>query len=170
MSNVKKMRFWGTSAGEGSPSPFCRCRVCEYARKNGGKDVRTRTAFRIDENVMLDAGADFLTQSIKYSEDMFDIKHIIYSHTHNDHFNSTILRMRYVPLEKKPEGKIHLYFSPDGMKAAKSHYNDNEVCANDDFVEFHALEFYKTYTVGDYKVTPLKGHHHTEFEKMRQIT
>ena len=165
MGDIKRMRFWGTSAGEGSPSPFCRCRVCEYARKNGGKDIRTRTAFRIDEDVMIDVGADYLTQSIKYNEDLFDVKHVLYSHTHNDHFNNTILRMRYVALDRKPEGKINLYFSPEGVDGAKSFYTGNEAFLTDDFVEFHKLDFYKTYTVGKYKVTPLKGHHHTDFEE-----
>ena len=33
------MRFMGTGAGEGVPTPFCRCRVCEHARKVGGKET-----------------------------------------------------------------------------------------------------------------------------------
>ena len=43
------MRFWGTSAGGAIPSPFCRCEVCENARKVGGKEIRLRSAFRIDK-------------------------------------------------------------------------------------------------------------------------
>jgi len=91
MSNIQKMRFWGTGAGEGIPTPFCRCRVCEYARTNKGKDLRTRSSFRIDDKVMIDIGADFLAQSIMYLEDTFDVSHVLYTHTHHDHFNQYIM-------------------------------------------------------------------------------
>ena len=32
------MIFLGTGASEGIPNPFCRCRICETARKMGGKE------------------------------------------------------------------------------------------------------------------------------------
>ncbi len=32
-------------------------------------------------------------------------------------------------------------------------------------VEIHPLDFCKTYNIGDYKVTPLKGDHSTQYEK-----
>ena len=43
----KMMLFLGTGAAEGIPTPFCRCRVCENARKKGGKEVRMRSGFRV---------------------------------------------------------------------------------------------------------------------------
>lgn len=89
MSEIKKMCFWGTSAGEGVPTPFCRCKVCEYARKHGGKDLRTRSCFRLDESIMLDAGADFVAQSLRLNEDTYDVQHIIHTLT------MTTLTQRY---------------------------------------------------------------------------
>lgn len=68
------MCFWGTSAGEGVPTPFCRCKVCEYARKHGGKDLRTRSCFRLDESIMLDAGADFITHIACFGMNHSDIE------------------------------------------------------------------------------------------------
>ena len=103
MSEVKKLRFWGTSAGEGVPTPFCKCRVCEYARAHGGKDLRSRSCFRLDEKIMIDAGADFVPQSIKYNEDTFDVEHILYTHTHSDHYNYTVPWLRSVAQEVKNE-------------------------------------------------------------------
>ena len=53
------MKFLGTGAGEGIPNPFCTCRICEYARKHGGKDIRTRSSFMLDRHTIIDMGADF---------------------------------------------------------------------------------------------------------------
>ena len=40
------MQFLGTGAAEGIPSPFCRCRVCENARKVKGKEILLRKAYK----------------------------------------------------------------------------------------------------------------------------
>ena len=52
------MKFYGTGAAEGIPNPFCGCYLCEYARKHGGKDVRTRSMFRLTPNICIDMGPD----------------------------------------------------------------------------------------------------------------
>ena len=36
MGDKMTIRFLGTGAAEGIPAPFCRCTVCENARKVGG--------------------------------------------------------------------------------------------------------------------------------------
>lgn len=59
----------GSAAGEGIPSAFCRCRVCRNARKSGGFDARTRTAYQIGEEVRIDFGPDFLAQEIRLGFD-----------------------------------------------------------------------------------------------------
>jgi len=60
------MRFWGTSAGGSIPAAFCKCSVCENARIKGGKEVRLRSAFRIDKKIMIDIGQDFVAQAIRF--------------------------------------------------------------------------------------------------------
>ncbi len=32
-----KLKYLGTAAAEGIPALFCRCEMCAYARKAGGK-------------------------------------------------------------------------------------------------------------------------------------
>ena len=46
--------FYGTGAAEGIPDPFCRCPVCENARKKGGKEIRHRTMFRVNEELCIE--------------------------------------------------------------------------------------------------------------------
>lgn len=161
MKNIKKLRFWGTSAGEGVPTPFCRCKICEYAREHGGKDLRTRSCFRLDESVMIDAGADFIPQAHRLGEDTYDVQHIIYSHTHSDHFNPKVWWFRSVSPVRKSE-KLDVYLSEYAIKILDKMSNGKEPYL--ETVNFHTLKFYETYNIDKYKVTPLKGHHHTDVE------
>lgn len=164
MSKIEKMRFWGTSAGEGIPTPFCKCRVCEYARRHGGKDLRTRSGFRINEKIMIDAGQDFVSQSIKYREDTYDLEHILYSHTHPDHYNDQLMWLRFVARDTNFSKKLNIYCTEDTAKVIENTYK-NKLNLIEDKLVIHKLEFYKTYEIEDFKITPLKGHHHTEFEE-----
>lgn len=168
MIENQKMRFWGTSGGEGIPAPFCRCRVCEYAREHGGKDVRMRSSFRIDDQVFIDAGDDFVAQTMRYREDIFDLEHILYTHVHHDHCDDYLYWYRMVVKgAEKPTHKLHMYFAPGGaekMRKGLERFKHDARC-NPDVVELHELEFYKTTQVGKYKVTPLKGHHTTNYEE-----
>lgn len=172
MKKIKKLRFWGTGAGEVIPSPFCRCRVCEHARRHGGKDVRLRSGFRLDEKVMLDLSNDFLSQAAKLKEDAFEVRHVLFSHVHEDHFDRWLPYTRWIPKNRskrfenfpEPQGKLHLYFTKAGLQMTKDIYTGKEVWYNKDWLEFHGLDFYETYDIAGYKVTPLKGHHKTEYE------
>ncbi|MFQ9147699.1 MAG: hypothetical protein ACLR5G_05310 [Eubacteriales bacterium] len=71
---VKKMRFWGTSAGEATPTPFCECRICQNAREKGGRELRLRSSFRIDEKTIIDVGADFAAEAQNMGESLYDIE------------------------------------------------------------------------------------------------
>lgn len=35
-----KIKYYGTGTSGAIPEMFCSCRVCEYARSHGGKDIR----------------------------------------------------------------------------------------------------------------------------------
>lgn len=70
----KMMLFLGTGAAEGIPTPFCRCRVCENARKKGGKEVRMRSSFRVSRELLIDLGPDLFSGCVKTGTDLYDLK------------------------------------------------------------------------------------------------
>lgn len=53
-----KITYLGTAASEGLPAPFCTCPVCQKARQEGGKSVRTRTQALVDESLLIDFPPD----------------------------------------------------------------------------------------------------------------
>lgn len=155
-------QFLGTGAAEGIPSPFCRCPVCEYARREGGREIRLRTCFRLTDRVMVDLGADAVTQAIKYG-DMHEVNHVLMTHTHDDHLNPHMLMQRM--WAKNPE-TLHYYFTEDAFQIVE-HWRKNPWIIKGKIpyfeeagiVAFHKLRFGERTVIDGLGVTPFRGNH-----------
>ena len=82
-----KLKFLGTAAAEAVPALFCECEVCSYAKKFGGKDVRRRCSYLLDDDTMIDFGPDSNWQVNEFNIDLLKIKRIIVTHSHSDHLD-----------------------------------------------------------------------------------
>lgn len=89
-----KLQYWGTAAAEALPAIFCRCETCQKARERGGKNVRMRPNAMIDDVLKIDFNADTYGQSLKFGVDLTDLKYLLVTHTHSDHFYPNDLNMR----------------------------------------------------------------------------
>ena len=165
------MQFLGTGAGEGVPTPFCRCAVCENARKVKGKEIRLRSCFRLSEQVLIDFGPDILAACAHQGVDLYEVSHILVTHTHSDHFQLSNLFLKPM-ITRSNKQKLHLYFTGDSidiLKAADGLRFDGKDDFFTEFLEQHVvitqLTFWEPGTVGDYQVTPIKGSHHAHYEK-----
>lgn len=158
------MIFYGTSAAEGIPSPFCSCDVCENARKVGGKEIRTRTMFRIDDEHSIDLGADSYCQALKYG-DLTKLKHVLVTHTHEDHFDFMMFNVRKMA-RVRPAEPLHYYLTDKAYDMVDFYCSNRPILKgtmqqliDDGVVAFHKLEFLQTYKIGQLTVTPLRGSH-----------
>lgn len=165
------MQFLGTGAGEGVPTPFCRCAICVHARKVKGKEIRLRSCFRLSEQVLIDFGPDILASCARLGTDLYDVKHILVTHTHSDHFQITNLFLKSMITRTNKE-KLHLYLNGDSFQILKAADGLGYDGKDDFFTEYldkhvvlHQLAFWESYQVGDYTVTPVKGSHHAHYEK-----
>lgn len=167
---IRKMRFWGTSAGEATPTPFCECPICQNAREVGRKELRLRSSFRIDEKTMIDVGADFAAAAQKMGESLYDIEHILYTHTHEDHFNYMVFWTRFVA-RKRLDRPVNVYFTEDAYSVIDEFVMTSKVTEGREHymipenVKLVKLNFGEEYSIGELKVTPLRGNHGTAFEK-----
>jgi len=89
-----KLRFLGTAAAEGWPALFCECDGCKKAMKNGGKDIRHRCSYMIDNDTMVDFGPDTYAQCMTYGIDMAEIRRLLITHSHTDHYTPKELNWR----------------------------------------------------------------------------
>jgi len=81
-----KFKYLGTAAAEGIPAIYCNCEVCQTARKLGGRELRSRSQALVDDKLLIDFPCDTYWHAITYGIDLTKIKHILITHSHNDHF------------------------------------------------------------------------------------
>ena len=89
-----KITILGSAAAEGIPALFCNCRVCNDAWKNGGKDMRMRTAYKLNDHVRIDFGPDSMVQEYKFQLRSEHLKHLFITHSHEDHLYINLLNYR----------------------------------------------------------------------------
>ncbi|MBR6187050.1 MAG: hypothetical protein IKQ41_12430 [Clostridia bacterium] len=88
------IQFLGTAAAEGVPAVFCRCEMCEYARKAGGREIRTRAGAIIDGRLKLDFGPDSYHHMLTHGLRFADVHSVLVTHSHSDHFSPLELEFR----------------------------------------------------------------------------
>lgn len=84
----------GTAAAEGWPALFCVCDACVKARQLGGKNIRTRAAYMIDDRIRVDFGPDSYMHQLKYGLQYEKLEHLIITHAHSDHWYPTDVHYR----------------------------------------------------------------------------
>ena len=115
------MKFLGTGAAEGIPNPFCNCRVCQNAREKKGNEIRTRSSFMLNDKVIIDMGADYFAQSVMCGVSFANIEHILFTHTHDDHFNYTFFWERFVS-ENAALLRMKVYMTDEAMGIIEDFY------------------------------------------------
>lgn len=73
---------------------FCHCEVCNHARINKGRNIRTRSQAIIDGKLLIDFGPDTYLHSLEYNLQLADIEVCLVTHSHDDHLYLEDLRAR----------------------------------------------------------------------------
>lgn len=92
-----KITFLGTGAAEGIPAVWCECELCRTARARGGKNLRRRCAYAIDDDTMIDFGPDAVWQTTEFGIDLTQLDRILFTHNHGDHLNPLEFLFRRTP-------------------------------------------------------------------------
>ncbi len=158
------MIFLGTGAAEGIPAMFCRCDYCSEVRKNGGgKDIRTRSSFRINSKHQIDFSPDCFQQMANYGLDLYELEHLLITHSHSDHFDlmEIFTRECAVPENNKP---LYIYMHKSSMrwleKVIFGHVTKkHELTGFFDKYRFINIDYFQTFKAGDIEVSSLKANH-----------
>lgn len=89
-----EIKILGTGAAEAIPAIWCECETCAKAQKLGGKDLRRRCCYLLDDDTLVDFGPDAFWQVSEFGIDLRKIKRIIFTHRHSDHLNPLELLWR----------------------------------------------------------------------------
>lgn len=101
--------FCGTAAAEGWPAVFCTCDPCQQARARGGKNLRSRAAYMLDNRIRIDFGPDSNLHQQKYGLAYERLEHILFTHSHEDHLYSHELTNRQPGFSKVPGKPLNLW-------------------------------------------------------------
>jgi len=157
-------QFLGTSAAEGIPAPFCRCAVCEEAREKKGVYQRRRSSFRLTDSILIDLGADAVSQCIEYG-DINDVNHVLVTHTHDDHFNPHMMMEAFWSRMQRT-GPLNYYFTDRAFDIVNHLRNNDWILKGqvaqwerEGIVAFHQLHYGERTVIDGVAVTPFRGNH-----------
>lgn len=151
-----KITFLGSAAAEGIPLPYCRCQTCEHAREHGGKNIRKRCSYLINDDMLVDMGPDLFISCALHNVNLLNTKYMLVTHSHLDHLNVQNLKLRaenFRPNKDLPE--VTLVGGPTTMAAL------NQSGASDKRMALRRVPInpYDHVTLPDYEVQSVKATH-----------
>ena len=164
----QKIVVLGSAAAEGIPAIFCDCDTCRAAWENGGKDFRLRTSYQLGEFVRVDFGPDAMVQEMRYRLHSEKLRHIIVTHSHEDHFDTTLFNYRKKCFSKvPPDNTLNIYGGAGVVrKINQSAWNSGKnIGFHGDFsclqMNVHELYPFEAVELPDVDMTvyPLKANH-----------
>lgn len=150
-----KIQYLGTGAAEGIPAVWCDCMVCRKVRKTMGRDFRTRSQALIDDRLMVDFPPDAYWHMIKYGLSYHDLKNVIFTHSHQDHFYPEEFNMRSTIYAHGITEPVHVWGNEEILKRLE---NVPEIMIPQR-VDLHKLTEYESVTMDGFCVTPLRANH-----------
>lgn len=105
----------GTGAAEAVPDPFCRCPVCETARREGGPEIRARATALVNDDLLIDLGPDLLTSANAAGRYLGNLKILLVTHRHSDHWLPQNLYWRKSGFTPTPVAPLTVYGPADAL-------------------------------------------------------
>lgn len=155
-----KITFNGTGASEGFPALFCECEHCKKARGMDPINYRMRTSCLVDESLLIDFSSDTYARCLYGKLDLTKVDHLIVTHSHSDHFYPQDLCKVKPPYgHHNRKAPLQVYGNERVGRALENAFEDASEPDLDQYLRFNKLDVFKEYSIGDYKVTPLRGNH-----------
>ncbi len=156
-----KIKYLGTGASEGIPSLFCKCPVCEDARKNKGRDIRSRNQVLIDERLLVDFPPDTFMHASLGELDLPSIHTCIVTHSHGDHLYPNDIWARKIAVSPvcPDEGTpLTFYATSVGYEKIKTVIESNEL-DKEKRVGAVLIEAFRAFNAEGYDIMPVRADH-----------
>ena len=155
------LKVLGTSAAEGWPALWCVCDACREAARRGGRDLRMRAAYNVDDRIQIDLGPDALAQMWQFGVDYARLEHLFFTHSHADHCVPENLFFRRRGFSIIPDDSLlRVYGSRQVLTAMHQHFEVLPLLQ----AEYHVIRSFELVDCGDLRVTPIRADHGGEEE------
>jgi len=146
------IRLLGTGAADGIPGFFGNDSVSCYARENGGKDVRTRSAALVDGVLKIDFPPDTLNQVQRNSLDALDWTALLFTHSDDDHFAVDELQYALFPFTDLDHLPYTIFANRQICEEIRGRYPDWPI-------ELFETRSFESFTHGAYTIMPVRATH-----------
>lgn len=172
-----KFKFLGTAAATSMPLAFCNCDVCTRARKNRGRDIRKRASAVINDEMLIDLGPDLCSMADMYHVNLGNIKYLLQTHSHSDHFDAGHFVTRWSEYAVKDLTHLDIFCSKGTCVDMGRWVRQNEP-GIDIFNEYwqkdmdytlHLLKAGDTAEFNGYRVTAIDSKHDENIESLVYI-
>jgi phosphoribosyl 1,2-cyclic phosphate phosphodiesterase len=152
-----KIRLLGTGAADGIPGFFINNEVSTYAKKHGGKDMRTRSAALIDGCIKIDLPPDTICQMHRDRLDASEWTALVFTHSHEDHLAVSEIQYALYPFTELEQLPFTIYGNAKIKQLIRARYPYWPI-------EFVEMTSFGEYRHADYKITALPANHEIEEE------
>lgn len=149
------IRLLGTGGADGIPALYSDSRVSTYARKHGGKDIRSRASALVDGVLKIDLGPDTWHQMVRDSLDARDWTALLFTHSDADHFSPDELMYTMFPFNDMEFAGFTLYANELICRRILDKFPDWPV-------EMVMTQSFKSFQHGEYTITPVRAHHNPQ--------
>jgi phosphoribosyl 1,2-cyclic phosphate phosphodiesterase len=120
-----KVILLGTAAADGWPAAYCDCEVCEFARAEGGKNLRMRTGALIDGDLKIDHSPDSIAHTHRVPGGYAKVRTILFTHEHPDHlFTNELKRTTNVARDRADGPAIAVYGNERVLSMIRAVFKD----------------------------------------------
>jgi phosphoribosyl 1,2-cyclic phosphate phosphodiesterase len=116
-----KWTVLGSAAAEAIPNPFCRCEVCQHARRVNGLEMRARSAALVNDDLLIDLGPDLIGAANRLGLYLGNLHSILITHGHLDHWLPSNLAWRAPSYTSTPVLPLTVYGPSDALSALQPH-------------------------------------------------
>jgi len=145
--------FLGTAAAEAIPNAFCRCRVCETARRLGGVEMRGRSALLVNDDLLIDLGPDLFASANRLRRYLGAVHTILITHRHEDHWVVQNLLWRRPSFTSTPLTEARVFGAADVVATIP------QVLAEDAALSWQAVSAGDQWRSGEYQITAVPATH-----------
>lgn len=157
-----KLTLQGTGGADGIPGLFGDSRVSEYARQHGGRDVRTRAAALVNEDLKIDFGPDTFAQVNATGSCPRDWSAVVFTHSDADHFAIEELQYAVVPFTAEDQCPFTIYANGTIIRRLRERYPDWPM-------DMVTTQSFTSFSHADYVVTPIKANHGSPTEDTQNL-
>ncbi len=157
-----QIRLLGTGASDGIPAFFLDSEVSDYARKHGGKDIRSRAAALIDGTLKIDLGPDTFMQCVQQGLDPQDWSALLFTHSHEDHCAVSELQYGLIPFTSREFLEYPIYCNATIRAMIRDRYPQWPL-------EIVETQSYLCFDHGEYSITPIAANHKEDEDSQNLI-